>query len=71
MRPEGPADLLTAVECFYGVGLVGRSPLPYFVTLIKGHDTGATGMSPLCMCFSGSRKSLGLCESGAPLLVYL
>lgn len=64
LRPEGGADWLTAVECFYGVGLVGGSTLPYFVPLIKGHDIGGTGMSPLCVCFSGSRKSLGTCESG-------
>lgn len=51
MRPGGRADWLTAVECFYGVGLVGGSALPYFVPLIKGRDIGGPGMSPLCMCF--------------------
>lgn len=55
-RPEGGADWLTAVECFYGVSLVGGSTLPYFVPLIKD-DIGGPGMSPLCVCFKGSRKS--------------
>lgn len=63
MRPEGVADWLAAVECFHSVGLVGGSPLPYFVPLIKGHDTGGTGMSPLFMCLNGSRKSFRTCES--------
>lgn len=61
---RGGADWLPAVECFYGVGLEGGSPLPDFVPLIKGHDIGGSGMSPLCVFFKGNRKSSGTCESG-------
>ncbi len=57
-------QILRAVECFYGMGLVGGSTLLYFAPLIKGHDIdGGPGMSPLCLCLKGSRKSLGTCES--------
>lgn len=58
------ADWLTAVECFYGVGLGGGSALLYFAPLIKGRDIGGKGMSPLCICLHGGRKSLRPCESG-------
>lgn len=77
LRPSGGADWLTAVECFYGVVLVGGSTLAYFVPLIKEHDIGAKGMSPQFTCSDGSRKSQEACGScehtcGAftPLLVY-
>lgn len=58
------ADWLTAVECFYGVGLGGGSTLAFSVPLIKAHDTGGAGMSPQRMCLNASRKSLRTCESG-------
>lgn len=56
LRAEDAADWLSAVECFYGVGLVGVSTLLYFVPPIKGHDTGDTGMSPVYPCFTGNRN---------------
>lgn len=42
-----------AVECFYGEGLAGGSTPARFGLLIKGRDTGGTGMS------------LGTCEHAA------
>lgn len=62
------SDWLTAVECFYGVGLGGRSALLYFAPLIKGRDIGGKGMSPQCMCLHGGRKSLRTCGSGEGLV---
>lgn len=63
-RPGGGADWLRALECFHGVGLVGGSPMLHFVPLIKGRDTGGTGMSPLCMCEGGRGRSQGTLVSG-------
>lgn len=52
--PEGGADWLAAVECFYGVG---GSALLHLVPLMEGRDMRGSGMSPLC--FERKQKMAG------------